>query len=363
MMQAPSFEKAVERIRLEENTTAIILENDVYRYMPPSIANNFFERCENVIVLDSLNNATTEKANVLIPIATFAEADGTLVNYEGRAQRYFQVFMPSGTAIKESWKWLWKMQLVKTQTANGHDLYPEELLEKLEASLSQFAGITNTSPHQNYSVHGERIPRAPHRYSGRTAMQANLNVSEPKPLSDEDSPMSFTMEGYKGIPPSSMTPFFWSPGWNSVQSVTKYQKEPGGALKDGDPGIQLFKERANAETNFFKDIPEAFVTRQRKWLVLPQYDVLGSGELSSYTKALKELSPQPYVFLSMQDADKLGVKDDAVVKIIADENEYMLPIKIRKELIDGVALVSAGLQGMHGMTWGAWMKIEGTPNP
>jgi hypothetical protein len=23
--------------------------------------------------------------------------------------------------------------------------------------------------------------------------------------------------------------------WNSVQSVTKFQQEPGGALKDGDP--------------------------------------------------------------------------------------------------------------------------------
>ena len=357
MMQAPSFEKAAERIKLEENTAAIILENDVYRYMPLSVADNFFERCKNIIVLDSLNNATTEKADVLIPAATFAEGDGTMVNYEGRAQRYFQVFMPAGTAIKESWKWLWKMQLVKTQTANGHDLYPEELLEKLEISLSQFNGIANTSPHHNYSVHGERIPRAPHRYSGRTAMQANLNVSEPKPLSDDDSPLSFTMEGYKGIPPSSMTPFFWSPGWNSVQSVTKYQKEPGGALKDGDPGVQLFKERANAETSFFKDIPEAFVVRQQKWLVLPQHDVLGSGELSSYTKALRELSPQPYVFLSAHDADKLAVKDDAVVKIIADENEYMLPVKIRKELADGVALVSAGLQGMNGMNWGAWMKI------
>ena len=56
------------------------------------------------------------------------------------------------------------------------------------------------------------------------------------------------MEGYKGIPPSSMTPFFWSPGWNSVQSVTKYQKEPGGALKDGDPGVKLFKDKDRCST-------------------------------------------------------------------------------------------------------------------
>ena len=56
--------------------------------------------------MDSLNNKTTEKANVLIPAATFAEADGTLVNNEGRAQHFYQVYVPSGNYIKESWKWL-----------------------------------------------------------------------------------------------------------------------------------------------------------------------------------------------------------------------------------------------------------------
>ena len=60
------------------------------------------------------------------------------------------------------------------------------------------------------------------------------------------------MEGYKGIPPSGITPFFWSPGWNSVQSVTKFQNEPGGALKDGDPGVILFKEKPGAGQSSLK---------------------------------------------------------------------------------------------------------------
>lgn len=358
MMQASSFEKAAERVQRENDITAIIIENDVYRYMPPSLADAFFGRCKNLIVLDSLNNATTEKANVLIPAATFAEADGTLVNNEGRAQRFYQVFVPPGGEIKESWKWLWKMQLAKMQTSNGHDPYPEEILEKLETTLLQFNGITKVSPRHNYTIHGERIPREPHRYSGRTAMMANLNVSEPKPLHDDDSPLSFTMEGYKGIPPSAMIPFYWSPGWNSVQSVTKFQKEPGGALKDGDPGVQLFKEKTDTAPTFFKDIPEAFVARQQKWLVLPQYDVLGSGELSIYTKAIEELSPQPCIILSAQDADSMNIKDGSVVKIIADENEYTLPVKVKKELSNGLALVSADLRGMSAISWGTWIKIE-----
>lgn len=357
MMQAASFDKAAERVQRENDITVIITENDIYRYMPSSLADAFFNRCKNVIVIDSLNNATTEKANVLIPAATFAEADGTLVNNEGRAQRYYQVFVPPGGEIKESWKWLWKMQQAKMQNSNGHELYPEEMLENLETILSQFNGIAKVSPLHDYTIHGERIPREPHRYSGRTAMQANLHVSEPKPLGDNDSPLSFTMEGYRGIPPSAITPFYWSPGWNSAQSVTKFQQEPGGALKDGDPGVQLFKEKSGTAPVFFKDIPEAFVERQQKWLVLPQYDVLGSGELSIYTKAIEELSPQPCIVLSEQDADKLKVKDGTVVKITAAENEYTLPVKVKKELSNGLALVTAGLRGMNAVSWGTWMKI------
>lgn len=358
LMQAPSFDEAVQRVQREEDITVIIAENDIYRYIPPLIADSFFKKCKNVIVLDSLNNPTTEKADVLLPAATFAEGDGTVVNNEGRAQRFYQVFMPRGAATKESWKWLWNMQQLRTQNGNVPEIHPEELLAKLETMLVQFEGITKAAPPHDDTIHGALIPREPHRYSGRTAMLAHLNVSEPKPFSDDDSPLSFTMEGYRGSPPSAITPFYWSPGWNSVQSVTKFQNEPGGALKDGDPGVPLFKEKPGVAPVFFKDIPEAFVARQQKWLALPQYDVLGSGELSIYTKAIEELSPQPFIVLSEQDAGKLEVKADSSVKIIANENEYILPVKVKHELSDGVALLSAGLKGMKAISWGEWIQIE-----
>jgi NADH-quinone oxidoreductase subunit G len=357
LMQAYSIERVVDRLKRAKEVTAIVAESDLYRSMPPSIADTLFDTCKNVIVLDSLNNATTEKANVVIPVATFAEGDGTIVSYEGRAQRYYQVFVPGEADVKESWKWLWEFQRVKMQTSNGHDPHPDGVLEKLEAILPQFSGIGRVSPKHDFTIHGERIPREPHRYSGRTAMQANLNVSELRPLSDNDSPLTYTMEGYKGIPPSSLVPFYWSPGWNSVQSVTKFQDEPGGALKDGDLGIRLFKE-TGAKPVFFKSIPEAFDARQHKWLVLPQYEVLGSGELSIYSKAIKELSPLPYVFLSPHDADLLGIINDSIIKISAAKDEYTYPVKIKETLRDGLVLISAGLQGMQGMDWGEWVRIE-----
>jgi NADH-quinone oxidoreductase subunit G len=358
MMQAPYFQEAVSRLRRQAETTVVILENDLYHSVPTPIVDEFFNLCGKVVVLDHLHNKTTEKADILIPAATFAEADGTLVNYEGCAQRFYQVFMPENPFIKESWRWLSEMLLIKNGSSNGKNIYLDRFEEQLEAAMPQFKGLTKVAPSHNFTIHGERIPRQPQRYSGRTAMRAHLQVSEPKPLQDNDSPLTFTMEGFKGYPPSPLVPFYWSPGWNSVQSLVKYQEEPGGSLRGGDPGVRLLNGKKELKSTLFKDMPEAFKARNDKWLVLPQYHVLGSGELSSYTKALASLAPEPFARISSHDAEMLKLKEGSRVKILVEGSEYVFPIKLDKQLCNGLILVSAGLKDMPFMNWGCWSKVE-----
>jgi NADH-quinone oxidoreductase subunit G len=308
-------------------------------------------------VFDSLNNTATQKADVLIPAATFAEGDGTLVNYEGRAQRFYQVFMPANKYIQESWKWLLKLQQVKTGNTSGEVYHPEDVLAMCEQLMPQFAGIAKSAPPHDFRINGQSMPREPHRYSGRTAMQANLAVSEPKPKQDGDSPFSFTMEGYSGKPPSPLIPFFWSPGWNSIQSVNKYQQEPGGALRNEHAGAALFAYKRNGSPVYFKDIPEQFVVRNEKWLLLPQYHVFGSEELSAYSNGVNELSPQPYIGISAFDADQLGVVDGSLLSIKVFEQTYELPVKTNATMPNGVALMPAGLTGMPVMNWNSWIQV------
>jgi len=45
------------------------------------------------------------------------------------------------------------------------------------------------------------------------------------------------MEGYEGMPPSSLIQRFWYPAWNSVQAVNKFQKEVG------DRSAEVIRER------------------------------------------------------------------------------------------------------------------------
>jgi len=85
-----------------------------------------------------------------------------------------------------------------------------------------------------------KVPRQTPRFSGRTSILANINVSEPKPAQDENSALAYSMEGSKSIPPAALTSFYWAPGWNSVQASNKYLKELNNALKAKGTGIRIF---------------------------------------------------------------------------------------------------------------------------
>src|SRR5215471_1687453 len=74
--------------------TLIIVENDLYRRAPAAEVDSLLKAAAHVIALDHLVNSTTEKAELVLPAATFAESTGTFVSSEGRAQRYFEVFVP-----------------------------------------------------------------------------------------------------------------------------------------------------------------------------------------------------------------------------------------------------------------------------
>jgi NADH-quinone oxidoreductase subunit G len=175
---------------------------------------------------------------------------------------------------------------------------------------------------------------------------ANINVSEPKPPEDTDSALSFTMEGYRGIPPAPMIPFFWSPGWNSIQSLNKFQEEVGGHLKGGDPGKRLFKEDQRQPYEFFNHIPSEFKSKKGEYLVVWLYHIFGSEEMSMYTKGVKERAPKPYVALSKADAQRLDARDGEMIGIQDKERIIELPLIIKEELVEGTVGLPYNLPGI-----------------
>jgi NADH-quinone oxidoreductase subunit G len=357
LMGSAGIDTAIESI--SENTTVIVLENDLYRRADGAKLDTALAAAKHVVVIDHLDSETVHKAGLVLPAATFAESDGTFVNNEGRAQRFYQVLsdkMRSAGVVKESWRWL--RDLIKTTDRSDAAAWTnlDEIDGALVSSLPVFAPILKIAPPADFRIAGQKIPRQPHRYSGRTAMLAQLSVHEPKPPDDPDSPLSFSMEGYEGQPPSSLIPRFWSPGWNSIQSLNKFQDEVGGPLRGGDPGQRLIEPKQTGP-KFFDKVPDAFQRRNDEWLIVPLSHIFGSEELSALSPAIAARAPQRYLAMNDDDAGRLAVTDGEEVELRLGGNIHYLPVRLRHALAKGTAGLPVGLRELPFVDLPAWGRI------
>ena len=235
----------------EEIDILIILENDLYRRAESESVDQLFKRSRKIIILDHLANKTSIQADILLPAATFAESEGTLVNNEGRAQRFYQA-LPDNGQVKASWQWIGDCIKIRENSESVPWNRFDDIAERLAGELPVFSRLLHYEPDADFRMLNMKIPRQTIRFSGRTAINANIRVSEPKIAGDADSPLAFSMEGRPETPPSSMVPFYWSPGWNSVQAMCQYLDEPNGSMKGGDPGIRLIEPPDRYKPLFFK---------------------------------------------------------------------------------------------------------------
>ncbi len=286
----------------------------------------------HIICLDSLLTEIGERAEVVLPAATFAESGGTLVNSDGLAQRFFQVFVPEGD-IRESWRWI--AEILGQPWANL-----DALLAEIAAELPVFAPMREAAPPADYRLDGQKIPRQSPRCSGRTAMTAHVSVHEPVPPDDPDSPLAFSMEGASGQPPAPLVPRFWAPGWNSVQAVNTFQEEVGGPLREGVL-CRVIVPAGSAPPA--APVPPAFVPREDALLILPAYHLFGSEPLSLLTPGIAALAPAPYLALHPADAARLGVTVGSMVTVTLGETALTLPVVPREDVPRGAGLLSVGL--------------------
>lgn len=356
LMQGESIEKALDALCTQRAEAVVILENDLYHQLDSGTADAIFEHAKQVLVLDHTDTATTQRATAVLPASTFAESDGTLVNSEGRAQRYYQVFMPTDE-IQESWRWLDDLQAFARQTT--HSAWPtyDDLITNLAKELPIFEAVPQIAPPAGFRIVGRKIARQPHRYSGRTAITANTTVHEPPPPPDTDTPFNFSMEGYQGEPPSPLIPRFWAPGWNSVQSVNKFQSEVGGPLRGGDPGRRLIEPAAEGTTTYFFDIPAVFTSRKDQWFIVPAYHIFGSEPLSLLAPGIADLAPAPYVRVNPQDAERLGMVAGQQVVLVVEEQVREAPLYLASWVPVGTVIVPSGLPAMRGLVLPAWGRI------
>lgn len=338
-----SLATLLQRADAGEIDSLIVMENDLYRRASREQVDALIEKASKVVVLDSNESATMAKAGLVLPAATYAEAEGTLVSSEGRAQRHYPVYVAKEQR-QASWRWLLKLG-TRLGTDGFADMeHFDQVSAACAADCAALGKITEASPTAGYRDHGLKIPRQSHRYSGRTAMLADVSVHEPKQPVDEDTPLAYSMEGSNSKDkPGALLPYVWSPGWNSNQSLHKFQSEAGGALAGGTAGVRLIE--ADASASFSNSAEDTGGSSGGAWRLLPAYRVFGSEELSAKSAAIAELIGAATIELNPADAKEIGAGSGDLLNVETGGQIHQFAAQINDRIPPGCAAYTAGLPG------------------
>lgn len=226
IMGGGSLEEALTELETGRADAVVVLENDLHRHASAIRVNAALAKAPLVMVVDHQRTAIMENAHLVLSAASFAESDGTVINNEGRAQRFFRVYDPayydSKTVMLESWRWLHSLHSTLLSCEVDWTQL-DHVIDAVVAKIPELAGIKDAAPDATFRIRGQKLAREPHRYSGRTAMRANISVHEPRQPQDIDTMFTFSMEGNnQPTAHRSQVPFARAPGWNSPQAWNKF---------------------------------------------------------------------------------------------------------------------------------------------
>ncbi|GAB3012340.1 NADH-quinone oxidoreductase subunit NuoG [Bowmanella dokdonensis] len=265
--------------------------------------------------------------DALLPVAAFSECSGSAINYQGRVQSWQPASKMTGDCMP-GWQWLVHLaRMQQRPLADVEDL--GQLRHKLAQCHGQLGDVWRTDPHQ------PAVAQQPPRYSGRTAMLANQTVHEPKPYQEPQAPYRQSMEGVDTRKcPTRPMPYSWWPGWNSNQSVHKFQDEYRGPALPGQTRSVAF---AHFESScWFKWRPQWSDREQVGYRILPLKQIFGSDGLSLKAPAIEELHERAQLWMTPQLADKLGMQAGQWVQ--CDDQPLWMQAGLSEQVPEGCLL-------------------------
>ncbi|OGT74258.1 MAG: hypothetical protein A3H44_05920 [Gammaproteobacteria bacterium RIFCSPLOWO2_02_FULL_57_10] len=324
-----TLEQALQRLASGNADAAIVLENDLTLRATPDAIDAAISGTPTLVVIDQIHNAFNVRARLLLPCTSFAEQNGTLVNYEGRAQSSHQVF-PADAALRPGYEWLTPIDPLSSALTTS-----ETILYHSAQTLPAFAGAEKLLPARTGIAALMKSPRQSHRYSGRTAMSANLNVHEKKQTTDRESAMSFSMEGLPLQKDASLLSAAWAPAWNSNQAISKFQDEINGELKQGCKGAHLLQRSLPPQS------PVSVSTNNTSNVYFIDH-IFGGDELSAMAPAIAARSVGAYLCVGEAEAKRLGLQQHGRAQISSGSYSAELPVLIRQRIAPGAIGIYCG---------------------
>ncbi|MGD8328415.1 MAG: NADH-quinone oxidoreductase subunit NuoG [Acidobacteriota bacterium] len=379
------IEEIVAAIESGAVDTLVVAENDLFtRYEDHPRLDAALQRLSALVVIDHMVTATAGVATHTLPATATAECNGTLVNNEGRMQRFYEVVRPRD-GVRPTWS------LARDLMPASHAVdwrHFGDVTAAIEADFEIFTGINAAAPPAGYRHAHQPVPRMSHRYSGRNATlqrdaleglaaagpDGELPVAQ-HISADAETPLAFTMEGYPGEPPPALLPRVWAPGWNSNEAINQFQIEVGGPLHGGDPGRRIFaadlagfgngaagESRGAASDAPSGRAPDAGAPEPDRLLVCATAEIFGSEPMARRAQALAELTPDTCLRLHPGRAAALGLEHGEVrrLRLSGEGIETVLEALVEADptLPEHVATIPAGDPATGWWQRPLWLRIE-----
>jgi NADH-quinone oxidoreductase subunit G len=276
-----------------ELKTLLLFGVDPLRDFPDTAAwDRALTAADNLIVFSTFETATTAKADVVFPLETHAEKDGTVTHPDGRLQRVRPSASRPGD-IRPNWG-----VLAELSQALGHDT-------GIDSQPSAFAALTEAVPF----------------YAGITDAEiAGRGVR----WQDRDAASSLPTAGTSVVPGGA-------PGAGSSETLSDSESEDPAS---GAP--------ATAESG--DPAPDALpAPNSNGSLALGTYRDLWAGPITELNPPLKFLQPRQRVELSLSDAERLGLKNGDTVRVGQNGSAVEARVQIRERIEQGVCFLIEGV--------------------
>jgi len=325
IMSAPGqgIDSLIKHIRQTPPKLLLILEADLDWLLSTSkaqaIYQQWFEQIEHVVVIDHLMSATAQMADLILPSASGIEQQGCWLNSQGVIQ-LSSANIASSDDRKPAWLWCLEPHL--------HD-QQEQYQVLLTWCSERFPLLSGIAQCQAQQVCEFKLARQSFRASGRTAINANVDVKEYPPATDPLSNLQYSMEGvapFRQHNTDSKTAsgaYIWQPKWNSGQAINKkLDNECGSALSCSIfPGPAL-------ETSSDNCVVARPAVQSKEFELVAQQQFYASNELSHYCPALEQLIEGASVQLNQRCADLLAWQPGYCCTITSGEHRLTLPCHI-----------------------------------
>jgi NADH-quinone oxidoreductase subunit G len=241
---------------------------------------------DHIVAFSTFETATTAMADIVLPLETHAEKDGTVTHPDGRLQRVRPSASRPGD-IRPNWGVLAELSL-----ALGHDT-------GIDSQPSAFAALAEAIPFYE-GIDDAEIAGRGIRWQERPAA-SNLSRA-----TGDDSPGPLS----RGVPGES------SPASRQNSERTS---DPGsiGTPREGEPSD-----------------PGS--------LVLGTYRDIWAGPITELNPPLKFLQPRQRVELSLADAEQLELKAGDTVRVSQNGSGVEASVQIRERIEQGVCFLIEG---------------------